>query len=120
MEILYKYMSAELALKCLPEVGDGTLRATQPSALNDPFECSAQKTFVEEDRDSKKLAEVLSSINETTPVGETEVMRRQEMRWASMKSLLGRATEKTNIETIRDSFIYERSTTSSFVGTLYN
>ena len=76
-------MSAELALKCLPEVGDGTLRATQPSALNDPFECSAQKTFVEEDRDSKKLAEVLSSINETTPVGETEV-KKAKMRWGSL------------------------------------
>ena len=38
MDLLYKYVSAERALTCLPEIGDGTLRATQPSALNDPFE----------------------------------------------------------------------------------
>ena len=34
MEILYKYVSAERALLCLPEIGDGALRATQPAALN--------------------------------------------------------------------------------------
>ena len=38
MKTLYKYMIAERVLTCLPEVGDGTLRATQPATLNDPFE----------------------------------------------------------------------------------
>ena len=49
LDLLYKYVSAERALTCLPEIGDGTLRATQPSALNDPFECSVYKLFVEAD-----------------------------------------------------------------------
>ena len=40
VDVLYKYMTSERALTCLPEVGDGTLRATQPAALNDPFECA--------------------------------------------------------------------------------
>ena len=48
--LLYKYVTAERALACLPEVGDGALRATQPTALNDPFECHVVKTFVERDR----------------------------------------------------------------------
>ena len=39
VEVLYKYVTSERVLTCLPEVGDGTLRATQPAALNDPFEC---------------------------------------------------------------------------------
>ena len=73
MEILYKYMSAERALTCLPEVGNSTLRATQPSALNDPFECAQTKTFIEKDRHMELMAEVLSGINETTPVSENEV-----------------------------------------------
>ena len=37
MEFLFKYVSSQRVLTCLPEVGDGTLRATQPSALNDPW-----------------------------------------------------------------------------------
>ena len=39
MDTLSKYVTARRALTCIPEVGDGTLRATQPAALNDPFEC---------------------------------------------------------------------------------
>ena len=38
MDVLYKYVTAQRALTCIPELGDGTLRATQPAALNDPFE----------------------------------------------------------------------------------
>ena len=83
MEVLYKYVSAERAMTCLPEVGDGTLRATQPSALNDPFECSGLKTFVEEDGDDKVLAEVLSSIKQTRPIGEGEV-KKARTRWGSL------------------------------------
>ena len=40
MDTLYKYVTADLAMICLPEIGDGSLRASQPSALNDPFECA--------------------------------------------------------------------------------
>ena len=47
--LLYKYVTADRASTCLPEVGDGALRATQPAALNDPFECHVVKTFVERD-----------------------------------------------------------------------
>ena len=46
--VIYKYVSSERVFTCLPDVGDGTLRATQPSALNDPFECAVLKTFVEQ------------------------------------------------------------------------
>ena len=34
---LFKYVSPERAMTCLPEIGDGALRATQPAAMNDPF-----------------------------------------------------------------------------------
>jgi len=46
-EYLYKYVSAKRALSCLPEVGDGSLRATQPAALNDPFECHISTLMME-------------------------------------------------------------------------
>ena len=39
--VLYKYVSAERALKVLLEVGNGALRATQPIAMNDPIERSS-------------------------------------------------------------------------------
>ena len=70
MDILYKYIPANLVLKCLPEVGNGTLRATQPAALNDPFECSVKRLFGDQDEGkvSERLAHVLSNINSTTPV----------------------------------------------------
>ncbi len=70
MDILYKYMPAKLVLKCLPEVGNGTLRATQPAALNDPFECSFKKLFGDQDEEkaSERLAHVLSSISPTSRV----------------------------------------------------
>ena len=50
--LLFKYVSADPALTCLPEIGDGALRATQPAALNDPFECMMKKKFMETDRES--------------------------------------------------------------------
>ena len=43
---LYKYVNAQRALNCMPEVGDGTLRATQPAALNNPFECAVVPRYV--------------------------------------------------------------------------
>ena len=73
--ILYKYVTAERALTCLPEVGDGTLRATQPASLNDPFECAVMSVFVEqsEQEGNRKFAEVLTSISEASPVTEDDV-----------------------------------------------
>ena len=74
MEFLYKYMTAERALTCLPEVGDGTLRATQPAALNDPFECAVMPAFLmDEDEANRELARVLSGIHGTAPVTEHDV-----------------------------------------------
>ena len=75
MDILYKYVPAERVLACLPEVGNGTLRATQPSALNDPFECSVARLFRDQDegKASESLAHVLSSINPTSPVSVEKV-----------------------------------------------
>ena len=32
-KILFKYLSADRALTCLPEIGEGALRATQPPAV---------------------------------------------------------------------------------------
>ena len=36
--VLYKYVSPDRILTCIPESGNGTLRATQPLSLNDVFE----------------------------------------------------------------------------------
>ena len=75
MNVLYKYVTAERVLSCLPEVGDGTLRATQPAALNDPFECAVVPGVVRQDHrsDNEELAKVLSSINGATPIRDAEV-----------------------------------------------
>ena len=93
MQFLYKYVSSQRALTCLPEVGDGTLRATQPSALNDPFECATTKTFVETDSDAgnRRLSAVLTNIHDNTPVTEAEVLKARE-RYGSlyMRELMSR------------------------------
>ena len=80
MDLLYKYVSSQRVLTCLPEVGDGTLRATQPSALNDPFECATAKKFVEKDSDAgnRRLSTVLTNIHHNTPVSEGEVLEARE------------------------------------------
>ena len=72
MDTLYKYVTAERALTCIPEVGDGTLRATQPAALNDPFECAVMALYVIHDaaEENRLLAEALTEINESKPVTE--------------------------------------------------
>ena len=72
-EVLYKYMTAERALTCLPEVGDGTLRAAQPAALNDPFECAVQMGMAMSEDDDRQLAEALSNIHGTVPVTQKQV-----------------------------------------------
>lgn len=75
MEILYKYVSASRALTCIPELGNGTLRATQPSALNDPFECAVIAVYVmpEASEENRQLAEALNQINESSPITEQDV-----------------------------------------------
>ena len=77
---------------CL-EVGDGTLRATQPSALNDPFECATTKTFVETDSDSgnRRFSAILTNIHASTPVSEAEVLKaRQQYGSLYMRELMSR------------------------------
>ena len=70
MDVLYKYVTHTRALTCIPEVGDGTLRATQPAALNDPFECAVATHYVFSDEweENRKLADTLTQINESNPV----------------------------------------------------
>ena len=77
MLILYKYVTSQRALTCIPEVGDGTLRATQPAALNDPFECAVTPTYVIQDEaeENRQLAEVLTEINISKPVTAEDVRR---------------------------------------------
>ena len=77
MEVLYKYVTARRALTCIPEVGDGTLRATQPAALNDPFECAVTTAYVfpDEAKENRELAKVLTEINETKRVTAEDVHR---------------------------------------------
>ena len=77
VEVLYKYMTSERVLTCLPEVGNGTLRATQPAALNDPFECAVVTDFIDigwdQIRRDLEFAKALNSIPDTTEVSPNEV-----------------------------------------------
>ena len=77
MDVLFKYVTAARAFTCIPEVGDGTLRATQPGALNDPFECSVVPVYVvsDEREENRQLAEVLTSINDSKPMTEEDVIQ---------------------------------------------
>ena len=70
MDILYKYVTPELALKCIPEVGNCTLRATQPAALNDPFECAFLPRYNtrSDSEENAELANVLNAINGSNPI----------------------------------------------------
>ena len=75
MDVLYKYVPSSRVLNCLPEVGDGSLRVTQPASLNDPFECSAIGETVERDLDTanSEFARVLTSIHDAKPVSPDDV-----------------------------------------------
>ena len=72
---LFKYVSPERAMTCLPEIGDGALRATQPAGMNDPFECATTKMFVETDREqgNRELARTLTGIQPRNPVTEEDI-----------------------------------------------
>ena len=75
MDILYKYVTARRARTCMPQVGDGTLRATQPAGLNDPFECAVTTLYIiqDETEENRQLAKVLTEINQSKPVTEEDV-----------------------------------------------
>jgi len=75
--VLYKYVSGRRALSCIPEGGDGTLRATQPIALNDSFECAISPSWTsgDEREDDRRLADALTQINARNPVSAEEVGR---------------------------------------------
>ena len=77
MDVLYKYVTLRRAMTCIPEVGDGTLRATQPAALNDPFECAVATAYVipDEGEENRRLADTLTLINESKPVTSEDVAR---------------------------------------------
>ena len=79
VEVLYKYMTVKRVLTCLPEIGDGTLRATQPAALNDPFECGLKTDFIDigwdEIKRNEEYAEVLNSIPGTGMVTADDVFQ---------------------------------------------
>ena len=93
MEFLYKYVASQRVLTCLPEVGDGTLRATQPSALNDPFECATTKIFVETDNaaGNRRLSSVLTNIHDSTPITEADVLEaREQFGSLYMRELMSR------------------------------
>ena len=68
-------MTAQRVLNCIPEVGDGTLRATQPAALNDPFECAVATVYIfrDETEENRELAKVLTDINENKPISDLDV-----------------------------------------------
>lgn len=62
--VLYKYLTSDRAVKALPENGNGALRATQPSALNDSFECATRCSAVypSDDKEVNIMVETLNSI----------------------------------------------------------
>ena len=84
METLYKFVNGKRALHCIPEVGEGTLRATQPAALNDPFECAVRTLYnPNESRGAGELANVLTKINERNPITADDV-RRARLKYGSL------------------------------------
>ena len=80
MEILYKYVTAERTLTCIPEVGNGTLRATPPVSLNDHFEGAFTPLYAlgDEAKTYDQLAKALTEFSSTSPVGVEDVFRARE------------------------------------------
>ncbi|MYC05351.1 MAG: DUF2971 domain-containing protein [Rhodothermaceae bacterium] len=77
MNVLYKYVTHQRAEACIPEMGDGALRATQPAALNDPFECAVVPMYVisDEKDENRQLAQTLTLINGSKRVTPDDVDR---------------------------------------------
>ena len=95
--LLYKYVTVERALACLPEIGDGALRATPPAALNDPFECHVWKTFIDLDVNvgNARFAEILTDLHELVPVTPGVVAAaRRDYGSLYMRELLARQMSK--------------------------
>ena len=88
-------------MTCLPEIGDGALRATQPSALNDPFECAADFRVWppgqahDEAEIDRAFVRGLTDINKGSPV--TSCMVRQARE--KYGSLYGRELLASQIST---------------------
>ena len=64
--MLYKYMTAKRAMTVLPEGGNGTLRVTQPAALNDPFECATLCAAVYPSAE-EEVKEIMAALNWIVP-----------------------------------------------------
>lgn len=65
--IIYKYVPYEIFRHCLPDSGDGTLRATQPLALNDLLDCHVATSKIKR-TDGTPWEECLaSSLNSEFP-----------------------------------------------------
>ena len=60
--VLYKYLPAKRAVKALPDKENGALRATQPAALNDPFECGTRCSAIYPS-DDKEFSAMLEAVN---------------------------------------------------------
>ena len=81
--VLYK--TAERLLKVLPEVGKGALRATQPIAMNNPFECasyshafySSARAAIFNSDEVQIFIHVLNTINPKHLVEKSYVQRKQ-------------------------------------------
>jgi len=74
--VLYKYLPTKIALKALPEGGgNGTLRATQPEALNDPLECATRSKAIYATSKSEwtEMVRVLNSITPRKPLSAEDV-----------------------------------------------
>ena len=96
-KLLYKYLTVKRALACLPEIGDGALRATPPTALNDPLECHIWKGFIDLDIDAgnARFAEILTKLHELGPVTPVEVAEaRRDYGSLYMRELLARQMSK--------------------------
>ena len=79
--VLYKYLAAERAVKALPDNGNGSLRATQPAALNDPLECATRCSAVYPN-DVKEVSVMVEALNSIVPehpitLREVHLSRRQ-------------------------------------------
>ena len=77
---LYKYMPADRALVCLPEIGNGTLRATPPIALNDPYESFVRKLRPDREQDlsDEQLVSLLRNIYSGKPLDITMIVQARE------------------------------------------
>ena len=79
LAILYKYISADRVKNVLPEIGNGTLRATQPAALNDPLECASicGVIYPTKEEERREMICTLNSIVPGNSLNSNDVQRAQ-------------------------------------------